>query len=353
MAYKVTISDGTILEKSIESVTFKADTPPDDYYCMQTYTINSVMITGRIGAGEKTISLYEWALLSTNTPNCYKEIVVEQTHADQTVRAVKFSKAFVVDYSESFSKGEGFGLFSIFIRQLAEVDIEITNEITPQPTMAEPSNEVEELSSPLVQSAGIVAASSSVKNNRPKLTDIIAKKTIVKDNNRNIADTGGLRNELPLTETQVQELTDYAKKLGFPEDDIVICGPDNTNNTGLLYGRRLYINNDVLPSTMTTNTPNSLISGKGTIAHEVVGHYETVSKGTAFETQYIDTDGTVKYNLRNLALDEAQASIRAAKFAPDLSQGERIMLIRDGLTRLKNQGIKLKDVKQILDIFNR
>jgi hypothetical protein len=172
MTYKVTISDGTILEKSIESVTFKADTPPDNSYCMRTYTINSMQITGRIGAGEKTISLYEWVLLPANNFNCYKEIVVEQTHADQTVRVVKFSKAFVVDYSESYSKGAGVGYFSIFIRQLAEVDIELTNEITPQPTMTGLSNEVEELSLPPVQSAGIVAASSIV----------IAKKKAMRDN---------------------------------------------------------------------------------------------------------------------------------------------------------------------------
>ncbi len=176
MAYKVTISDGTILEKSIDSVTFNADTPPDNSYCMRTYTINSMQITGRIGAGEKTISLYEWALLPANNFNCYKEVVVEQTHADQTVRIIKFSKAFVVDYSENFSKGTGVGHFSIFIRQLAEVDIELTNKVTQQPTMTEPSNEVEEPTSPLVQGAGIVAASSIAKKSRPNITDILAKK---------------------------------------------------------------------------------------------------------------------------------------------------------------------------------
>jgi hypothetical protein len=171
MAYKVTISDGTILEKSIESVTFKADTPPDDYYCMRTYTVYSVMITGKIGAGEKTISLYEWSLLP-----CYKEIVVEQTHADQTVRVVKFSKAFVVDYSESYYKGEGFGLFSIFIRQLAEVDIELTNEIAPQPTITEiePTKAIEESSLPQVP--GIVTANFS------KARNILAKNKVVQDN---------------------------------------------------------------------------------------------------------------------------------------------------------------------------
>ncbi|KAF6619192.1 hypothetical protein J2W97_002587 [Paenibacillus jamilae] len=56
---------------------------------------------------------------------------------------------------------------------------------------------------------------------------------------------------------------------------------------------------------------------------------------------------------RNFALDEAQASIRAAQFAPDFTQLERIMLLRDGITRLKNEGIKIREVKDILFIHER
>jgi len=57
-------------------------------------------------------------------------------------------------------------------------------------------------------------------------------------------------------------------------------------------------------------------------------------------TQYNEL-GVVHYIPKKLALDEAQASLRAARFTTDLSASERIMLIRDGLTRLKNQGIKI------------
>ncbi len=140
MAYKVTISDGTILEKSIDSVTFNADTPSDNFYEMRTYTINSMTITGRIGAGEKTISLYEWALLPANNPKCYKEIEVEQTHAGELIRKVKFSMAFVVDYSESFAKQEGVGYFSILVRQLSEIDIDVTSQ-SPQGAVIDSKSE--------------------------------------------------------------------------------------------------------------------------------------------------------------------------------------------------------------------
>ncbi|WP_106769111.1 WXG100 family type VII secretion target [Paenibacillus faecalis] len=169
---------------------------------------------------------------------------------------------------------------------------------------------------------------------------------------KNFIDTKGYRNDAPLTQEQIDELVSYADKLGFPEDNIHIADSVNTTPTSIMYDTILIINNDVLPSTISTKNPNSLISGKGTIAHEVVGHYETVTKGTAFN-QYDLINNEMILNPRNYALDEAQASIRAARFAPDLSQAERIMLIRDGIQRLRNANLKIKDVRHLLDIIER
>ncbi|MEC0123498.1 hypothetical protein [Paenibacillus pabuli] len=167
---------------------------------------------------------------------------------------------------------------------------------------------------------------------------------------RMIKDTKGLRNELPLTDIQVAELTNYAKKLGMPEGNIRVAGPDDTSPTGLLFDTILNINNDVLPSTLGGRlSANSRISGSGTIAHEVVGHYEAGLAGRAFQVM----DENFNVLPRNFALDEAQASIRAARFAPDLSQADRLLLLRDGIARLKNQGIKIRDVKDLLFINER
>ncbi len=52
-------------------------------------------------------------------------------------------------------------------------------------------------------------------------------------------------------------------------------------------------------------------------------------------------------------LEEAQASIRAARFAPSLSSTERYTLLRDGITRLYKAHIKIRQVKNILHINNR
>lgn len=125
LAYKVTISDGTVMEKCIQHVSFNID-KPDDHSIGGVYPVNTMTIVGRIGMGEPTVGLYKWSLLPAGNPDCYKEVTVEQTHANQLIRKVRFSRAFVVDYSESYSKGEGAGLFTINIRQLAGLDIETT-----------------------------------------------------------------------------------------------------------------------------------------------------------------------------------------------------------------------------------
>lgn len=129
------------------------------------------------------------------------------------------------------------------------------------------------------------------------------------DNNiRNIVDTHGFRNDLPLTPEQIEELKAYAQKLGFPEDKIYIADMVTSSNTGMLYDEILLINNDVLPTNLPTRNSNSLISGKGTIAHEIIGHYETAIRGTSFNQYDIINDELVR-NSYNAALDEAQASV--------------------------------------------
>lgn len=178
MAYKVIISDGTTLEKSIEFITFNADPPPDNFYDMRDFTINSMTITGKIGAGENTIGLYEWALLPASNPGCYKEIEVAQTHAGQLVRKVKFSKAFVVDYSESFAKYEGVGHFSILVRQLAYTDIDIdTTSKSPQDAVIGTKSETI-IENPVVAQEASAIVTTKKPEGRMSFTDRIAKRNI-------------------------------------------------------------------------------------------------------------------------------------------------------------------------------
>ena len=146
--------------------------------------------------------------------------------------------------------------------------------------------------------------------------------------------TGGRRNEKPLTNVQIEEVKKYAVSLGMPEERIYYVEYDCT-----AYGSAfdlLRIGTDVYPSEHHQRNANSNISMHGAIAHEIVGHRMAALAGKTQD---------------NEILEEAQASIRAAKFAPDLSSTERIILYRDAVTRLKNNNIKLKDVKKSLHIF--
>lgn len=135
MSYKVTISD-TVLKECIEHVTFYVDTP--NHYDMRNDPKNSMIIKGKIDTEEGTALLYQWALLPATNPDCYKEVAVEYTKDNQLVRKVSFSKAFVVDYSESYSNYSGVGTFTLYVRQFRGKDIECVGQTT-QPSTVEPS----------------------------------------------------------------------------------------------------------------------------------------------------------------------------------------------------------------------
>ena len=147
--------------------------------------------------------------------------------------------------------------------------------------------------------------------------------------------TGGLRNEIPLTTQQIKENVDIAVLLGMPREQIRYGEHYST-----AYGSgfdMLYIGTDVYPND-NGKTANQRVSNRGALSHEIVGHRETVKRGTAKD---------------DVVLDEAQASIRAARFSPILSNKERYILIRDAIERLRKSGIKLREVRHMLDIKER
>lgn len=147
--------------------------------------------------------------------------------------------------------------------------------------------------------------------------------------------TGGRRNESPLSEEQITEIKNYAVSLGMPEERIYYVDYDCTGY-GVSFDL-LRIGTDVYPSQhYDHNNANSNVSMHGAIAHEIVGHRMAALSGKS------QTDEV---------LEEAQASIRAAKFTKGLDQIERIILYRDAITRLRNSNIKLKDIKNKLHIF--
>ncbi len=145
--------------------------------------------------------------------------------------------------------------------------------------------------------------------------------------------TGGLRNEVPLTSTQKAEIKAYVIQLGISEESIIFSDNMNTSYKMLFGAEKLYIGTDVLPAIGNGLKANSRVSWRGAIAHEIVGHREAE---------------LAQMSHPNLILEEAQASIRAARYAPDLTSTERYTLLRDGLERLRSVGIQIRDVKNEL-----
>ncbi|WP_439676503.1 hypothetical protein [Embleya sp. MST-111070] len=130
----------------------------------------------------------------------------------------------------------------------------------------------------------------------------------------------------PLTPEQIAEAREIAISMGMPEEGIVYSDNMNTAWSAMFGQERLYIGTDVLPGTQ--DHPNSQISLRGAIAHEVVGHREAELAGRAQTDEY---------------LEEAQASLRAAELAPGLTPEERAMLRADAMIRLQHAGVDPKD----------
>ena len=136
--------------------------------------------------------------------------------------------------------------------------------------------------------------------------------------------TGGRRNEEPLTESQKDECLKIAQEYGMPAERIVFV---EDMLTGYFpFADRLYIGTDVYPCG-NMEKANYMISNRGTLAHEIVGHRDAYLMG---KTQQDDR------------LEEAQASLRASK-APGLSKEEREILVKDAIDRLP-EGVKLDDI---------
>jgi putative NADPH-quinone reductase len=77
---------------------------------------------------------------------------------------------------------------------------------------------------------------------------------------------------------------------------------------------------------------------RATIAHEVYGHRHSRVAGKVHPEDWAE---------------EAQASLRAAKFAPGLTDADRQMLVQDAMERAKKAGKKLTDADLWVEEFKK
>lgn len=113
----------------------------------------------------------------------------------------------------------------------------------------------------------------SVMNEIIKL-DILAEAKFESSNFYN-ADTGGRRNEKPLSAEQKKMVSDYAVSLGMRKNGIFFTDDYLTGYGDLT--DRLRVGTDVFPkdSFDENETANSRMSWKCTVAHEIIGHRES------------------------------------------------------------------------------
>lgn len=114
--------------------------------------------------------------------NCYKEVTIEQYQKELLVRKVHFSKAFVIDYSESYSNYVGTGTFTLYVRQLFKKEIEVSSEETNIPisnAVAEVAEKVEE-----VEQKAVTIVTPTLMKKNSKITDKLDKMKETRDNSK-------------------------------------------------------------------------------------------------------------------------------------------------------------------------
>jgi len=189
MSFKVTISDGTLLENCIDNVMFNVDTP-NDYDAYGTNIKKAIKITGKIDTDESTITLYNWALLPATNKDCYKEITVEEYKKNTLVRKVHFSKAFIAKYSESYSDSNGVGRFTLYVKQLYNNEIEVKGKETSANSSAAKTPSTPEETVQEVKKEAVPGTVLSLKKKNPKITDKLAKRDKIQDNNITVVKYG-------------------------------------------------------------------------------------------------------------------------------------------------------------------
>ena len=152
-----------------------------------------------------------------------------------------------------------------------------------------------------------------------------------------MVNTGGRRNELPLTAEQIASAEQMIRAQGY-DGEVAYSDSVPTGFIGFPDGTTLMvIGTDAFPSQMPKNA-NEALPMNAAMAHEIVGHYEAWLRGTV---------------LMDRILDEVQASVRAARFAVGLAEEERNALMQDAFFRLRKAGRSFEDVEDLLDIKER
>lgn len=126
MGFRIKIEGGTeTIALGLESITqvkFETDTP-NDSNARSTDVGMALAISGKIltavdgDEADATLKLAQWSLVPAEKADCYRKVTVEVIAAEQVVREILLTNAFVVDFKESYGDTEGVGTFKLLVRQ--------------------------------------------------------------------------------------------------------------------------------------------------------------------------------------------------------------------------------------------
>lgn len=148
-------------------------------------------------------------------------------------------------------------------------------------------------------------------------------------------ESDGRRNEITLTDEQISQVQETVALYKLSELDVRFTESNNTGYKALFGNEILYIGTDVYPSLEPTKKhpqyrANNALSMQSAIAHELAGHRDSEIAGKTHPDDL---------------LEEVQASIRASMYGKGLTTIDKIMLLRDAVERLYNNGLKVADIR--------
>ena len=162
------------------------------------------------------------------------------------------------------------------------------------------------------------------------------------DDNKNFSMGYRKLSKEPLSREEINTVVEAACSINIPVEALVfnnqkaLSGPTGTSYN--FFDDKVYIAQNVFPDDNSNSIhPRDLLSVRAVLAHEYYGH-------RAFRQEYL-SDYENNKSTTTYWEDEARASINAAKYAPNLSQLERCMLIQDATYRAKEhaQVLELDD----------
>ena len=111
-----------VAKDCVQKIKFRTDIPLDSN--ARTKDVGSTLeITGKILVAtdgdpfDSTRQLALWSVVPAEEAAAYRQVEVTIVTAGIVERKYSFPRAFVVDYKEDFSNGDGIGQFTIIIKQ--------------------------------------------------------------------------------------------------------------------------------------------------------------------------------------------------------------------------------------------